>query len=1723
METSSSTHLDDLSREETVYLYKLATVVSKFVEPLRKKSSSFGFIRKEIQSLESFLKLFEEIAELHQSIAEAVKGGSDIISVLAKHVDKLQLYIPFTIEFHLCLAVFHTKYSKSWRFRSAVVKLRTETKVDVIETFHACSHRLATYEEQLRILEQEDAQQLLKQMATYIQQQKEKTSPEHISLIEVHKTIQGSPFKHVVQPHRKFIRQGEFVTPKDENVWYALYNDMLIWTDKSRHYKGHVKLNTLALIEEDVGMLLKGVKSFYYVALAPDGQEGKAVFTFYSNDHKEMEQIKQQVDEACDWSRKNVNPDRRESMVASGKSSLQGSGRGISSLRDIWKTKKGGSSEGSTSGSLQSTSSPQRVLETPGQESPASTTRLNRAAAMATISGTVDTAEVISSASPSSTHRSQTSPVPANHAKRTSNDSRGSNALSVSRASSQPPQPSPHSALKSSSGITVEQVPVKLGIDALVTAKYIPCQVLDRLVLLDDQFSASGGVASEEATDLLPNPETGESSTLLGAAVMIADISGFTKLNESMRQKMGDKGAETVSLHVNNYFSQILSICNKHGGDCVKFAGDALIVLFAREALEGRTDSGASRKGWFQTPSALSVRPSAGERPSHSLNNPPSTSIPNASPHSVKGSPSPHFFQNSKTSEANTEELVAMGLDPSVPVLARDPLRAAQAALELQSEAKVYQVSEEVSLTLHIALGVGPVYAWHVGGYDNEWEFLISGPPFNQLSNGLDLAAHGEVVCSKACWKLIHKYCKGFPLPKEKTKGEEVRLTSIEKPLVPHPVSKLPKVARNVECFNVGMRAYVSRCVLDKIDVKQGEYLSELRKVTVCFVNLSGLDMDKGGSGGWGSRRQEYNALSQLHFICGSLQAIICRNQGYRRQFLVDDKGTVLIVVFGVPPYAHEDDAYRALKTALEIRELLEEAGVKHAIGLATGEVYVGSVGSSERREHAVVGDTVNLSARLAGKAKKLEENNVLVDSATYEAVRNQVSLKAAGEINVKGKEEMIPIFIPASFDLATFDKSATTSATQTFGRDAEKKRFADGLDVCMQLMAGGKILLLQGPAGMGKTQLSKDFFALARAQRSSGLVRSLYYTVHPSQQKSLLALWRALLLELAELSDNADSSTLQTSSSVKRTVRKKREKEVAQRNKQVKGLIRMMNPKGTPDGRVPLLNLLLGTTFPDSTLTTKIAEDEPAIITYLTLLILDLVQGYMTAKKCALVLVLDDAHLLDADSLQVLKQLCNQTRTQPLFVILTARPASSSDKLTGTLWVEVEAMLRSWKADATEEDEEEDDAGVNHGDSNSEVVIDLKGLDQKSLEALVSRQLGVNKVPPAVMLAVSQKSEGNPLYAHEVAGHMLSAGVVTVDEKRNITVDEAKLNTIDLLPSSFQALITMRIDRLPLQQTLVCKLASAFGDEPVDLRLLRRLYIKEAETLEPAPTTENTAAAESSNEKKDTARNSENVFNIKIMRLGSRLVGKMKAAKERVNQRILRDRLDDNLLSLVRQGILGVNSYTLEQHLESDPESAVGDQSEPSITPPEPSTTISPTSGSTSSLLTEEKASGEKDDQDVADENRSKEDEKEEDSAKSFHRRETYFFHQPAFRQACYKLLLYSQRARLHFAIAEILDKDAKDDAETAGLVAYHYSKALELSGGVKAPNDKAPFMRASTVPTPNGGSKVEEPVKEKLEAQEASKVEEMTLQMPERLKAQKYLKRRSFAVQSKQNGGLL
>jgi class 3 adenylate cyclase len=130
--------------------------------------------------------------------------------------------------------------------------------------------------------------------------------------------------------------------------------------------------------------------------------------------------------------------------------------------------------------------------------------------------------------------------------------------------------------------------------------------------------------------------------------------------------------------------------------------------------------------------------------------------------------------------------------------------------------------------------------------------------------------------------------------------------------------------------------------------------------------------------------------------------------------------GDSLMAVFGSPVHPLKDHASRAVHTACAMMRALEEFNVELGkrgevplevgVGIATGPLVAGNVGSAERLEYTVIGDAVNLASRLEGMTKKLL-TPVLMSGRTAEAVRDWETLEPLGEVRVRGKREPVQIF----------------------------------------------------------------------------------------------------------------------------------------------------------------------------------------------------------------------------------------------------------------------------------------------------------------------------------------------------------------------------------------------------------------------------------------------------------------------------------------------------------------------------------------------------------------------------------------------------------------------------------------------------------------------------------------------------------------------------------------
>lgn len=171
----------------------------------------------------------------------------------------------------------------------------------------------------------------------------------------------------------------------------------------------------------------------------------------------------------------------------------------------------------------------------------------------------------------------------------------------------------------------------------------------------------------------------------------------------------------------------------------------------------------------------------------------------------------------------------------------------------------------------------------------------------------------------------------------------------------------------------------------------------------------------------------QHDALQRVHDALVCVQEEVFAYRGGVNKFLMDDKGSTLLACFGLSsPGARVDDAPRATLAALAVCARLFAMGFAASVGITCGEVFCGAVGSTARREYTVLGDTVNLAARLMQRAASQGVDDagrptggVLVDRACRDECGGLLEFQRLAPITVKGKSGEIEVFRPTPGALA--------------------------------------------------------------------------------------------------------------------------------------------------------------------------------------------------------------------------------------------------------------------------------------------------------------------------------------------------------------------------------------------------------------------------------------------------------------------------------------------------------------------------------------------------------------------------------------------------------------------------------------------------------------------------------------------------------------------------------
>jgi len=213
---------------------------------------------------------------------------------------------------------------------------------------------------------------------------------------------------------------------------------------------------------------------------------------------------------------------------------------------------------------------------------------------------------------------------------------------------------------------------------------------------------------------------------------------------------------------------------------------------------------------------------------------------------------------------------------------------------------------------------------------------------------------------------------------------------------------------REKEMIKRAFTRYVAREVVEEI-LKDPEHLvlsGERREVTVLFCDVRGFTP-------MSERLAPEEVVLLLNDFYTLMIEMTFKHDGTLDKFL----GDAVMAIFGAP-IAHPDHSLRAVRTALAMQEGVIELNERRqkqgkepiavGIGVSAGEAVAGTVGTADRMEYTVIGDTVNLAARLESNAKT---GQILISERTYMAVRDEVDVRPLGPIRVKGKEEEVDVY----------------------------------------------------------------------------------------------------------------------------------------------------------------------------------------------------------------------------------------------------------------------------------------------------------------------------------------------------------------------------------------------------------------------------------------------------------------------------------------------------------------------------------------------------------------------------------------------------------------------------------------------------------------------------------------------------------------------------------------
>ncbi len=691
-------------------------------------------------------------------------------------------------------------------------------------------------------------------------------------------------------------------------------------------------------------------------------------------------------------------------------------------------------------------------------------------------------------------------------------------------------------------------------------------------------------------------------------------------------------------------------------------------------------------------------------------------------------------------------------------------LRAVAASLEFQAAMKAEMGEVETPFgrfPLRVAIGLGSGRMLGLGLGDRAGrELLPVGHPLVAMGRAQSAAPPAETVLDVSTFRACQGLVDCVPLGGDETASSLYQVLALREKPSAHGVMALPQPPQLEERDLLvwflsrldALTPYLAPSLLERLvaapTLDRIRMWSERRWVTVMMLAVTGLpDLLPY----WGDHEKVQQAIAEPNVAFIQIRDAIQRYDGIVNKIAVAPSGAYIMALFGAPR-AHEDDPLRAVLAALELQEMF---GGTLSFGINTGYVFAGDVGTARRREYTVMGDEVNLAARLMSKCAP-GEIWLGPNTSSHPAVTRRVAGEFGAPTHFKGKTEPLAPFIARG--LRRVFLGAPASDIPIVGRDEECAQLERVLDA---VLAGeSRAVLLHGGAGVGKSRLVQE---LTRMAEKRGF--AVHMGVTPSYAAHLpFAGWDAALTSLLGL-DAASPEARQ------------------------KTLTTVLERYGVAPWAA-LLAPLVGLTAAPST--DVLALPPTMRDTQRQSMFLELWQ--QAAREQPRLLILDNVHWMSPASLDMLDILINTPIGAPLLLVATYRDEGTPSKgVADGVGSAASPVLRRRSVD--------------------ERVMDLPlgPLSEAAMKMLVQRLFEDMPLPETVIRWVAERSSGLPLFATEAVRALINSGVL----RRRDHSWELTGSLEDFpLPDMVYGLIQSRIDQLSPPDRHLLRAAAAVGDE---------------------------------------------------------------------------------------------------------------------------------------------------------------------------------------------------------------------------------------------------------------------------------------------------------------------